>query len=165
MINSIRARLSLAFAPQGLVAWTASGIRTPRMLFRQRLGLIILGLGLVCAQTSAVAAAETLFNEADLDQPPVAKGQADPDYPYEMGRAGISGWTIVEFVVNAQGDVQNIRPIKSTHRNFEAAACKAILKWKFKPGIKNGQPVNTRISLKFDFNLKGNRESVVKTPY
>lgn len=165
MIKSIRAGLRLASTPQGLMAWTAFGVRSPRMIFSQRLAVIALFLGLALAQTSAVAAGENLFNVADLDQPPIARVQADPAYPYEMARAGISGWTIVAFVVNANGDVQSIRPIKSTHRNFEEAACKAILKWKFKPGIKNGQPVNTRISLKFDYNMIGNRESVVKTPY
>ena len=95
-----------------------------------------------------------IFNLSDLDQKPEIRGiQAEPVYPTEMKRQGISGEVQLQFVVDSNGDVQNVEVIKSTNREFEQPAIQAVQKWKFKAGRKGGKPVNTRMAIPIAFNL------------
>ncbi len=94
-----------------------------------------------------------LFDLANLDQAPQARIQAKPNYPFEMRRAGITGDVLVGFIVNSNGDVVEATAIKSSQREFEAAAIQAVSKWKFKPGRKGGKAVNTRMQVPIVFSI------------
>ena len=62
-----------------------------------------------------------VFDISMLDQTPVPKFQARPQYPFEMRRAGIAGEVVVDFIVDTNGDVQNAYALRSSQREFEAA--------------------------------------------
>lgn len=94
-----------------------------------------------------------VFDISMLDQTPVARFQARPQYPFEMRRAGISGEVVVDFIVDTHGDVQNAYAIRSSQREFEAAAVQAVSKWKFKPGRKGGRAVNTKMQVPIVFSI------------
>ncbi|PAW67873.1 MAG: hypothetical protein B9S34_04190 [Opitutia bacterium Tous-C1TDCM] len=94
-----------------------------------------------------------VFDVSMLDQTPVAKFQARPQYPFEMRRAGIAGEVVVDFIVDTNGDVQNAYAIRSSQREFEAAAVQAVSKWKFKPGRKGGRDVPTHMQVPIVFTL------------
>ena len=94
-----------------------------------------------------------LFNIADLDNPPQARFQPGPNYPFEMRRAGISGEVTVAFIVDSAGNVVEAYAVKSTQREFESPAVQAVMKWKFKPGRKGGRAVNTKMQVPIVFNL------------
>ena len=94
-----------------------------------------------------------VFDISMLDQTPVARFQARPQYPFEMRRAGISGEVVVDFIVDTNGDVQNAYAIRSSQREFEAAAVQAVSKWKFKPGRKGGRDVPTHMQVPIVFTL------------
>ncbi len=96
---------------------------------------------------------DNLFNVGDLDQKPVLRVSVNPTYPYEMSRAGITGEVMVEFIINTNGDVTQAQVVRSSHREFEAPAVQAVLKWKFKPGRKGGRTVNVRAAQPIEFNL------------
>jgi protein TonB len=94
-----------------------------------------------------------VFDISMLDQTPVAKFQARPQYPFEMRRAGIAGEVVVDFIVDTNGDVQNAFALRSSQREFEAAAVQAVSKWKFKPGRKSGRDVPTHMQVPIVFTL------------
>jgi len=94
-----------------------------------------------------------VFDISMLDQIPSAKFQARPQYPFEMRRAGISGEVVVDFIVDTNGDVQNAYALRSSQREFEAAAVQAVSKWKFKPGRKGGRDVPTHMQVPIVFTL------------
>ncbi len=94
-----------------------------------------------------------VFDVSMLDQTPVAKFQARPQYPFEMRRAGIAGEVVVDFIVDTNGDGQNAYAIRSSQREFEAAAVQAVSKWKFKPGRKGGRDVPTHMQVPIVFTL------------
>jgi protein TonB len=94
-----------------------------------------------------------VFDLSKLDQQPVARFQARPQYPFEMRRAGIAGEVVVDFIVDSNGDVQNAFSIRSSQREFETAAIQAVSKWKFKPGRKGGRNVNTHMQVPIVFTL------------
>lgn len=94
-----------------------------------------------------------VFDISKLDQQPVPRLQVRPQYPFEMRRAGIAGEVVVDFIVDTNGDVQNAYAVRSSQREFEAAAVQAVSKWKFKPGRKGGRNVNTHMQVPIVFTL------------
>lgn len=97
-----------------------------------------------------------VFDISKLDQIPVAKFQAAPQYPFEMRRAGIQGEVLVDFIVTSEGDVRNAYAAHSTQREFEASAVLAVSKWKFRPGKRGGRSVNTHMQVPVGFTLSEN---------
>ena len=95
-----------------------------------------------------------VFDISKLDQTPVPKYQAKPQYPFEMRRAGIGGEVTVDFIIDTNGDVQNAYASKSSQREFEAAAVQAVSKWKFRPGRKGGKDVITHMVVPIVFTTK-----------
>lgn len=95
----------------------------------------------------------TVFDVTMLDQTPVPKLQAAPQYPFEMRRNGISGDVVVDFIVDTRGEVQSAFALRSTHREFEAAAVQAVSKWRFRPGRKDGRDVPTHMQVPIVFRL------------
>lgn len=97
---------------------------------------------------------QPVYELAALDQKPVPRFQARPQYPFELRRSKISGEVVVDFIVDAQGEVVNARALRSSHPGFEAAAVQAVTRWKFRPGLKDGAPVNTHLQVPIVFSIE-----------
>ena len=95
-----------------------------------------------------------IFSLSALDKIPRIKFQVPTEYPNEMRRNGINGEVVVSFVVDRQGEVRSATIVSSTHIAFEAPALRAVTRWRFSPGIKNGVPVNTQVVQPLAFNLR-----------
>lgn len=109
------------------------------------------------------------FGISDGDYLPIVKVQ--PQYPWRAASQRIIGWVLVEFTVTAQGTVSNpfvvencgwvqpARPsecVDSPNSVFDSAATKAVLKFKYKPKVINGNPVATAgVQNKINFELAG----------
>lgn len=79
----------------------------------------------------------------------------DPQWPREALLEGTEGWVEVEFTILADGSVADPEVIQSEPpRLFERNAMRAILRWKFKPRIIDGQAVERRAVQRIDFILK-----------
>ncbi len=89
----------------------------------------------------------------DLDNPPRARLQASPLYPFEAKRTGREGTVTVEFTVDEGGVVLDPRVVSSTDRIFDEATLRAVGKWRFKPGRRAGRIVRFRMALPVVFNL------------
>jgi RNA polymerase sigma factor (sigma-70 family) len=109
-------------------------------------------------QTRAASQRMTqVFDISQLDQAPGPRFQARPQYPFEMRRAGISGEVVVDFIVDAEGEVRNAQAKRSSHAEFEPAAIEAVNKWKFNPGQKSGRAVATHMQVPIVFTLSTER--------
>ena len=102
--------------------------------------------------TSRVARGDT-WDPDDLDKKPVITSRAAPRYPHEMKRNGISGTVVLRFIVDNRGDVADVDVVSSTDPEFSKAAVEAMLRWKFRPGMKNNRRVNTRMEMPMSFAL------------
>ncbi len=94
-----------------------------------------------------------IFDLGQLDAVPVVRFQQQPIYPPAMLRADIAGEVKVAFIVDTNGNVRDAYVVSSTREDFDAAAVLAVSKWKFRPGRKNGQAVNTRMSVPIGFQM------------
>lgn len=78
---------------------------------------------------------------ADGDFLPIVKVQ--PIYPRRALSRGIEGYVILEFTVTKNGSVKDPVVIEADpERIFDSAAIKAALKFKYKPRIVDGEPVD-----------------------
>jgi periplasmic protein TonB len=92
-----------------------------------------------------------IFNPEDLDRIPEAVLQPAPTYPVAMRREGVTGTVHVEFVVDAEGRVLAPFVFESSHPGFDDAAIAGVLRWKFRPGVKAGKRVPTRMRVPIVF--------------
>lgn len=77
-----------------------------------------------------------------------------PQYPRRAATEGIEGYVVIQFIVNADGTVREAKVIEGRPRGvFDAAAISAALKWKFKPKVVDGKPVDQRGTQKLEFKL------------
>ena len=79
---------------------------------------------------------------SDGDYLPIVK--VAPIYPRRALSRGIEGYVIVEFTVTAAGTVKNPVIIESTSSVFERAALNAALKFKYKPRVVDGEPIEVK---------------------
>jgi len=105
----------------------------------------LLGYGDTRALTAATAIAEETFDVSELEKRPEPVSQGAPAYPQEMRKAKIGGVVTLVFVLNEEGRVEDPRVENSSRPEFEKPAIEAIRKWRFRPGMKDGQNVRTYI--------------------
>lgn len=103
------------------------------------------------AQNPAPQDSDTsVYDVKSVDRQPAVRGvRANPQYPFELKRAGIEAACVLEFIVNEQGDTENIKAISASDKSWAAACIAAVKQWKFRPAIKNGTPVKCRMQSPF----------------
>lgn len=78
----------------------------------------------------------------------------EPQWPREALLNGTEGWVRIGFTVLPDGSVADPEVIASEPRRlFDRNAIRAILKWKFKPRVIDGQPVARSAEYQIDFKL------------
>jgi TonB family protein len=128
---------------------------TPTPLTRMPRIALLVSMSAACALASLPPPEEGPFDR----KPEVIRAtQEDPVYPYSLGRSGFKGEVEVDFIIDREGNVVHTDVFKSTHPDFEAPAVEAVLKWKFKPGIKNGHPVYVHMRVPIFFTMNPNRQ-------
>jgi periplasmic protein TonB len=96
-----------------------------------------------------------VYRPDELDRAPALNFHVKPLYPYRAKRMGISGYVVVEFDVNVEGNVEQIRIIGSEPPGvFDAAVLESVRKWRFHPGELLGDRVATHMVKKIVFNLE-----------
>ena len=88
-----------------------------------------------------------------LDKIPQATVRMSPTYPSALRNDGIEGVVMVEFDVDVKGRVVSARVRESSHRAFEEPTLRAVLQWRFEPGLSQGRPVPFRMVIPVNFTL------------
>jgi TonB family protein len=73
---------------------------------------------------------------------PVAMTKVDPAYPSDLIRDGVEGMVVLYAVIHKDGSVGDVRVLQSLQGRLDENARLALLRWKFRPGTKNGQAVD-----------------------
>ena len=70
-------------------------------------------------------------------------------YPRMLQDAGIGGTVMMQFIIEANGQVEasSVKVIDSSHEQFADASVKAVEKFRFKPGRYKGQNVRVLIQM------------------
>ncbi|HEY9155300.1 MAG TPA: TonB family protein [Opitutaceae bacterium] len=91
------------------------------------------------------AGMKDLFNLAELDRIPHPIYRDVPRVPSKLIAEVSSNQVVVEFIVNKQGNVVSADVVKEPSHELGDIALKSVLKWRFRPGMKGGRIVNTRV--------------------
>lgn len=78
-----------------------------------------------------------------------------PVYPARATQRGLEGYVILEFTVTKSGSVRDVIVIESTSSVFERSAINAVEKFKYRPRVVSGDPVDvTGVQIKLSFALE-----------
>jgi periplasmic protein TonB len=94
-----------------------------------------------------------IFDVSQLDRQPQAIFQPAPVFPFELRKEYTEATVVLGFIITTKGEVVNPYVISSGVRRFEDAAVEGVVKWKFRPGMKAGRPVNTRTQITIQFRV------------
>jgi protein TonB len=121
-------------------------------------GMVVIGIqgdpkGLADSIGAAIGGAPKILSATELDNTPRTRYQPAPTYPTRAKMDGLTGSVEVSFVVNEFGEVRNVRVIASSDPIFVEETLKAVARWRFEPGRKEGRPVAFRMRQPLSFNL------------
>ncbi|MGQ0734211.1 MAG: energy transducer TonB [Acidobacteriota bacterium] len=77
-----------------------------------------------------------------------------PQYPRDAMRAKLEGTVMLEGIVRTDGTVSNVRVVRSLDPRIDAAAIKAFMNSRFRPGTVNRVPVPVLIGYEMWFGLR-----------
>jgi periplasmic protein TonB len=82
--------------------------------------------------------------------------EVKPQYTAEAMRAKVQGVVWLECIVMPDGSVGNVKVTKSLDSVFglDQEAIKAARRWRFKPGMLQGEPVPVMITIELTFTLR-----------
>ena len=82
-------------------------------------------------------------------------GNFQPDYPADERRAGHEGRVVVSVLIGVDGRVKQVKRVSAASDSFfEATERRALDKWRFKPGTRDGVPIETweEVGVRFVLN-------------
>ena len=80
--------------------------------------------------------------------------QGKVTYPESAVEAGVEGRVFVQFVVNEEGDAEDVVISRGVSSDLDEEAVRVVSEAKFTPGMQDGKPVKVRMSIPITFKLK-----------
>jgi protein TonB len=77
----------------------------------------------------------------------------NPEYTDSARKKKINGSVTLAMIVTAEGDVRDLKVIKSLDKGLDKQALAAVSTWKFEPATKDGRPVAVHLSTAVTFSL------------
>jgi protein TonB len=88
-----------------------------------------------------------------VDTEPRVAGEVKIPYPDEARRAGIEGPVVLSITIDNEGRVVKAVIISGPGYGLNEAARDALLRFRFKPAVKNGEAVSTEMKYTYTFLL------------
>lgn len=86
--------------------------------------------------------------------PPTVLSRVEPQYSEEARKARYQGTVILEAIVRRDGTVDIQRVVRSLGFGLDENAIQALKQWRFRPGTRNGVPVDVSLNIEVNFNLR-----------
>jgi len=87
---------------------------------------------------------------------PVATYKPEPQYAGEALKAAVQGSVLLEVVVDETGKLLSakvLRPLLPMELRLNEKAIESVIRWKFKPGLKDGKAVAVATPIEIAFRL------------
>lgn len=85
---------------------------------------------------------------------PVLVKEVKPTYTPEALAEGVQGTVELRGIVETDGSIGTLRVTRSLDPRLDEQAIKALEKWEFKPGRKDGEAVRVEVDVELTFTLK-----------
>jgi len=84
---------------------------------------------------------------------PVLVLRVEPVYPEAARKARLEGYVILEAIITAQGEIEEVHVVKSAGALLDASAEGAVARWKYRPATLNGRAVRVLLTVTISFRL------------
>ena len=84
---------------------------------------------------------------------PQLTNKVEPSYPEAARKARMEGVVILEAIITAAGNVEDVRVLKSVNPLLDSAAQRAVQQWRYRPATLNGRAVRVYLTVTVTFNL------------
>ena len=84
---------------------------------------------------------------------PEAITKVDPAYPQDLMHDRVEGVVVLYAVIHADGSVGDVRVLEGFDERLNENARKALAQWRFRPGTKDGLPVDVEAVVRVPFKV------------
>ena len=79
--------------------------------------------------------------------------KVEPEYSEEARKAKFQGTVVLSVVVDEKGQPRDLKVLRPLGLGLDEKAIEAVMKWKFRPGFKDGRPVAVAATIEVNFRL------------
>ncbi len=80
--------------------------------------------------------------------------RVEPQYSEEARKAKYQGTVVFSAIVRKDGTLDMLKMLRGIGLGLDENAVKALRQWKFRPGMKNGVPVDVYLNVEVNFSLR-----------
>ena len=91
-------------------------------------------------------------DRSDLTAPEAIR-KVDPAYPANLIKDRVEGVVVLHAVIRSDGSVAEVRVLEGFYNELDENARTALEQWRFRPGTKNGQPVDVEAVIRVPFRV------------
>jgi TonB family protein len=91
-------------------------------------------------------------SQSDLTAPEAIR-KVDPAYPSNLVRDQIEGVVVLHAIIRSDGSVSDVRVLEGFYDQLDENARSALERWRFRPGTKNGVPVDVEAVIRVPFRV------------
>jgi TonB family protein len=84
---------------------------------------------------------------------PVPIFKPEPEYSEEARKAKFQGAVMLSIVIDETGKTRDVRVIRPLGLGLDEKAIEAVLRWRFKPSLKDGRAVAVSANVEVNFRL------------
>jgi len=84
---------------------------------------------------------------------PTLISKTEPEYSEEARKAKYSGSVLLSIVVGVDGLPRDIKVVRALGLGLDEKAIEAVMKWRFRPGMKGGRAVPVQAQVEVSFRL------------
>jgi protein TonB len=94
-----------------------------------------------------------ILTEKESDTRVEITSKPQPSYTKEARRLGLQGFVALKVLLSGNGSVGRVRVVKGLRAGLTESAIRAACKMKFKPALKDGEPVSQWVIAEYLFRL------------
>ena len=123
------------------------------------IAIVLLAGGSAAVSSFPLQAAQSggsgkVYKVKDGITPPRLVYKIEPEYTTEARDAHIEGTVRLSLEISPEGIAQNIEVVQGVDQGLDQKAVDAIQRWRFSPGLKDGEPVTVAVTVEVNFHLK-----------
>ena len=85
---------------------------------------------------------------------PVLLQKVDPKYPPDLVKEHVEGELVLYAIIRKDGSVDSIQVVRSLEPRLDRNAMEALAQWKFRPGTRDGAPVDLETVARIPFHFR-----------
>ena len=85
--------------------------------------------------------------------PPTVLSRVEPVYSKKARKAKLQGSVMLSVIVRKDGTLEVLKVVRELGLGLDENAIKALKRWRFRPGTKDGKPVDVALNIKVEFSL------------